>query len=97
MRFLSPEREAARNWLSNWWPWRAKAEAVAGEYRQAVEKFPLMAADIARFCNAGDTSLSPDPIRLAANEGRREFWLHFRAMARLDETDTENLLERTES
>lgn len=95
--FLTPERSAARNFLANWWPSRARAETLLVEYGALEEVSPNVLADLARFCNAGDSSLSPDPLRLAANEGRREVWLHIRAMARLDESDTDNLLERTET
>ncbi len=96
LTMLTPERAQARAWLSNWWPRRTRAESMLADYSAIREAHPQFLADLARFCNAGDTSLSGDAERTIANEGRREVWLHIRAMLKLTEDDTDNLLERTE-
>lgn len=100
---LTPERAAARAWIANWWPRASRAEAMLRDWAEVFERkvlkrsdtLPL--ADLARYCNAGDTSLDKDPYRLAANEGRREVWLHIRTLMRMDEDDTDQLLQETEN
>lgn len=98
----TPERLAALVFLRNWWPSRSKAEAVVRDWLEVIERkfltrddrLPL--ADLARFCNAGDSIFDSDPVRLAANAGRLEVWLHIKAQLSLDETDTDQLLQETE-
>lgn len=98
----TPERLAVLVFLRNWWPSRRKAEAVVRDWLEVIErkiikrddKLPL--ADLARFCNAGDSTFDSDPLRMAANAGRREVWLHVTAMLSLDENDTDQLLQETE-
>lgn len=99
---LSPERASARIWLANWWPRRARAESLLREIAEVFARKKLtradtlVLADLARFCNAGDTSLDESVVRMGANEGRREVWLHLRALFGLSEDDTDQLLAETE-
>lgn len=99
---LSAERATARVWLLQYWPKASKAQALLREIGEVFERKvlgrsdTLVLADLARFCNAGDTSLDENPLRMAANEGRREVWLHLKAMYGLGEDDVNSLLERTE-
>jgi len=100
---LTPERATLRAYLLCWWPKRGDAEELARQYAAARAEYPLVFADLARFCNAGDSSLQSAPdgridkARTLANEGRREVWLHVRQVLRMDEEDTENLLEESEA
>jgi hypothetical protein len=99
---LTPERGAALTWLRNWWPLRSRAESMLREVAAVFARGHvrrddrLFLADLARFCNAGDSSIAESDARTYANEGRREVWLHLRGLLGLTEDDTEQLLRETE-
>jgi hypothetical protein len=94
---ITPARLMARAWLASWWPFRSQARALAVEYAAAKDQFPLMVADLARFCCASDTTYdSENPHQSDVNQGKREAWLHFQEMAHLEPEDLRHLQERTE-
>lgn len=92
-----------RLFLASWWPRRAKAEELARQYEAARADYPLVFADLARFCNAGDSVLEKSPDgridtdATTASAAMRDVWLHVQEMAKIDEGDLSNLLEETEA
>ena len=52
-------------------------------------KFVL--AELYTLCHAGRTTFEGDKERMLVNEGKRQVWLHIRAMLNASDTDLENL------
>lgn len=95
---ITPAKLVARAWLASWWPFRSQARALAVEYAAAKDQFPLMVADLARFCCAFETTFDADSKDVSlVNVGKREAWLHFQEMAHLEPEDLRHLQERTEN
>ncbi len=94
IRYVSPAAEAATAWVKSWWPRRAKA--VAQEYAEAFEQYPLMFADIARAGCAFDSTIGADKDTTLINTGKRELWLHIAAMTKLDPDDLGQLEQETD-
>lgn len=94
VRFISEASAAARVWLSQYWP--KKARTVLQEYAAARTEYPLMFADMARAGCAFDSTIGPTPDMTLINTGKRELWLHIATMTNLDADDLRAIEQETD-
>lgn len=99
---ISPERGRALLFLQSWFAARSRGESLLQEVAEVMTRGYLRRSDtlflaaLARFCNAGDSSLGDSDARTNANEGRREVWLFVKAMLGLSEEETDQFLQESE-
>lgn len=67
--------------------WGYRAPMVADQYRSMLMDNPLVASDLAVFCNAAAPIAGPTEFDRGVEEGKRRVWLHVARSADLRPDD----------